>query len=90
MHWLPADKLTHLNVGVVIFLLAAALFRKPLSSPLPMIAVLICEIGNEIMDVLATGHFNKGDTLGDFIATLFWPVILAVFSYAMTERRRAI
>jgi hypothetical protein len=44
---------------------------------------VIFELGNEYIDRLAHGSWAWHDTIGDVIATLFWPFVL---SFAMRLR----
>ena len=50
---LPKDAL-HIYVGLAVFLLAAALLRRPLGSWLPIGAVVAAALAGEIWDLLDT------------------------------------
>lgn len=76
---LPKDAL-HIYVGLLIFLGVAALFRRSLSSPLPMLAVLTAALAGEVWDVFDT--WRAGQPIywwrnwHDVWNTSFWPAIL--------------
>jgi hypothetical protein len=72
------DKFLHTNVGLAIWLIAALVLRKPLRSPWPIMVVLLFEIGNECIDLLAHGVSRWGASLIDIAVTMFWPVLLAL------------
>jgi hypothetical protein len=73
---LQADKIVHTYVGLAIWLVAGVALRRPLSSVLPLLAVLAAEIGNEVYDVFFRTMWSWQDTKGDLIATWFWPCVL--------------
>ncbi|TCM19001.1 hypothetical protein EDF56_104536 [Novosphingobium sp. PhB165] len=70
------DKFAHTYAGLTIWLIAAILMRRKLSSPWPVVVVAVAEAANEYMDRLAHGSWRWPDTIGDAIATLFWPLII--------------
>lgn len=74
----PPDKFAHTYAGLVIWLLAAIVLRRPLSSWVPLCVIVACEGANEIADYLAYGSWRWHDTLGDMAATWFWPAVLFV------------
>lgn len=71
-----ADKIVHTYVGLAIWLGAAVLFRRPLSSRLPLLMVIAAEGLNELYDLFFRAMWSWKDTRGDMIATWFWPVVL--------------
>jgi hypothetical protein len=76
---LPKDAL-HIYVGLLIFLGAAALLRRPLSGRLPFAIVLLAALAGELWDVIDT--WNAGGTPAwwrnwhDVWNTCFWPLVL--------------
>ncbi len=90
---LPKDAL-HIYVGLAIFLLAAALFRRPLGSWLPIAAVVAAALAGEIWDLIDTeaagarAHWDRN--WHDVWNTCFWPVLLFLLArYTRLLRRRA-
>ncbi|BCA62015.1 hypothetical protein HMP09_1249 [Sphingomonas sp. HMP9] len=77
-HSLPSrDKFAHTYAGLLLWLLTAILLRKPLSSRLPLVSLVVLEVGNEVIDRPAHGVWQWPDTLGDAAATWFWPFVIA-------------
>lgn len=72
----PPDKFAHTYAGLCLWLVSSILLRKPLSSPWPLAAVILAELANECVDRVAHGSWRWPDTIGDVVATLFWPFIL--------------
>jgi hypothetical protein len=76
---LPKDAL-HIYVGLILFLGTAALFRRPLRSPLPILVVLGAALAGELWDVIDTS--NARQTIHwwrnwhDIWNTMFWPTVL--------------
>lgn len=90
-----SDKFVHVQVGLAIWSLTALLTGRRQGSALPLAAVFLAEIGNEIMDRLYLGNWNWPDTVGDAAATWAWPILLSIFlsmerarEEVATERRR--
>jgi len=72
------DKFVHVHTGLLIWLLAAVLLKRRLSSWVPLAVVVAAEGANELLDWGFYGHVNRADTAGDIAATLAWPLILTV------------
>lgn len=72
------DTVMHIHAGLAVMLIASLLSRQSLARPLPLIAVVVAELANEILDYLALGRVAS-DTPKDFVVTLAWPTILFVF-----------
>lgn len=76
---LPKDAL-HIYVGLAVFLLAAALLRRPLGSRVPIAAVVAAALAGEIWDLLDTHaagarpHWDRN--WHDVWNTCFWPALL--------------
>jgi uncharacterized membrane protein YjdF len=70
----------HISVGLVLFLLAAALLRRPLRDWRPLAVVLVAALAGEAWDLIETwraGHRLRWDRSGqDVWITLLWPVLL--------------
>ena len=72
------DKFAHMCAGLAVWLLAAVLLRRPTTSILPLIVVIIAEAVNEAVDRIAHGSWRWADTRLDIVATLFWPLLIAL------------
>ena len=70
------DKFVHVQVGLFIWCAGALLFRRSLRSPFPLMLCLFAEVCNEILDRHYAGSWNWPDTIGDAVATWFWPTAL--------------
>lgn len=87
-----SDKLAHVHVGMAIFLIAQFVLRTRRGSGTALMVVIAAELFNEVMDRLYSGSWNWPDTLGDIVATVFWPTMLVLFSgyrRRQWERREA-
>jgi hypothetical protein len=73
-----SDKIVHTYVGLAIWLITALALRRPLGSRVPIMAVVLAELLNEIFDYAGRTLWTWADTQGDVIATLFWPLVLFV------------
>lgn len=76
-----SDKTIHVHVGMAIYLIAQIAFRTRRGSLNALTVVFVAEVFNETMDRLYSGSWNWPDTLGDFAATMFWPVMLVLVSH---------
>jgi hypothetical protein len=81
------DKFAHMTAGLLFWLLAAVVLRKPLYSRGPVAVVVLLEVANEYVDYLANHSWRWPDTLGDAAATWFWPFLLS-FCMARMPRLR--
>ncbi|MBB3356222.1 MULTISPECIES: hypothetical protein [unclassified Novosphingobium] len=79
------DKFAHTYAGMAIWTTTLALTRKRMGHALPLLMVIILESGNEVLDALYAGRVDIPDTLGDFLATCFWPAIL--FAVGRAQKR---
>ncbi len=74
----------HLYVGMAVFLIVALLFRKPLRSIVPLLAVVLIAVAIEALDATddlrSFGHWRVGASLHDIANTLFWPAVLFLLS----------
>jgi hypothetical protein len=74
----------HICVGLAVFLLAAALLRRPLRDWRPLALVLLAAIAGEVWDLFET--WNAGERLRwdrswhDVWLTALWPAILFVLA----------
>ncbi|HZG07500.1 MAG TPA: hypothetical protein VEZ70_00805 [Allosphingosinicella sp.] len=70
----------HIYVGLLVFLLAAVLTRRPLRSPVPIGAVLAAAVAGEAWDLLDTARAGKrlwwAGSWHDLWNTAFSPLIL--------------
>ena len=76
---LPKDAL-HIYIGMIVFLLCAALFRWPLASWKPLAAVVVAALAGEAWDVLDTWSIGAEPLWArnwhDVWNTCFWPAVL--------------
>jgi hypothetical protein len=84
----------HVHVGLGVFLLAALIFRRPLSSPIPVAAVILAALAGETLDmwddVRSLGYWRWQASVGDVVNTIFWPLVLwALARWRATEDRSA-
>jgi hypothetical protein len=83
------DKFVHVQVGLIVWLLSAALLGQRLGRVLPLVLVILAEVGNELMDRLYLGRWNWPDTIGDAVATWAWPAVLTAV-LAIDRARRGL
>ncbi|MFZ2994706.1 MAG: hypothetical protein WA070_00705 [Sphingobium sp.] len=72
------DKLVHVHVGLAIYVIAQLILPTRRASFQALGVLLAAELFNEVMDRLYSGSWNWPDTWTDFIATMFWPVVLVL------------
>jgi len=70
------DKFVHVQVGLAIWVVGALVMRRPLHALPPLLLCIAAELGNEFMDWRYAHSLRLPDTLGDMLATWFWPVVL--------------
>jgi hypothetical protein len=74
----------HVYLGLVVWLLSAALWRKSIATLKPWLVVLIVACGIEAFDAfddwVDIGHWRVGASVHDVVNTLFWPTILALLA----------
>lgn len=83
----------HIYVGLLVFLLAAVVFRWPLGTWRPWLAVLAVTIAGEIWDIADRARLaldqNAMGNWKDVWNTLFWPTVLTLLArYSRVLRRR--
>lgn len=90
---LPKDAL-HIYVGLAVFLIAAALLRRPLGSWVPIAAVFAAALAGEAWDLIetravgATAHWDRN--WHDVWNTCFWPTMLFLLArYTRLLSRRS-
>jgi hypothetical protein len=70
----------HVYVGLAVFLLTAALTRRPLKSLVPIAAVLVVAAAGEAWDLIDTHRAGQklwwAGSRHDLWNTLFWPAAL--------------
>ena len=77
----------HVIAGVVLQLLIALLFRRSLAAPLPLIAVLALELGNEVNDFWVEQWADAGMQLGESAKDLILTMLLPTLLYVIARRR---
>jgi len=74
----------HVYVGLCVFLLAAALVKGSIRSPLPwlLVALAACagEVADMVDDIRVFGHWRWGASLHDVLNTLAWPTVLLLLA----------
>jgi hypothetical protein len=74
----------HIYVGLGVWLLAAALFRRSITTLRPWLAVLVVACVIEGFDAfddwVQLGRWRYMASLHDVINTLFWPTVLALLA----------
>ncbi len=74
----------HILVGLAIFLLAAAVLKRGVASPLPWLATLLLEIGNEAYDLNVELWPDLGNQLGegakDVLLTIAVPTLIMLIA----------
>ncbi|WCT73630.1 hypothetical protein PQ455_18800 [Sphingomonas naphthae] len=80
-----SDKFVHVHTGLLLWLLAALVLRKPLRSIWPFAIVALAEFVNELLDYVFYSAIDQGDTVADVVATLAWPLVLML---ALNMNRR--
>lgn len=90
---LPKDAL-HIYVGLAIFLVSAAVLRRPLGSWLPIAAVAAAALAGEAWDLIETRaagvrpHYDRN--WHDVWNTCFWPAVLFLLArYTRVLSRRS-
>ncbi len=72
----------HILVGFFVFLIAARLLKSGVASPLPWLALLVLELGNEAYDLHIERWPNLGSQLGegakDIMLTMALPTLVAL------------
>ena len=67
----------HIYFGLAAFLLAAAVLRRTVASPLPWLAVLLLQAANEAVDIkTADGDWIYGHSIHDMWNTMLVPTAL--------------
>ena len=81
----------HIHLGLAIFLGVAFIFRRPLTSLIPWLALLAFELVNELMDMFhlhnGTIGFEIGDSVKDVLNTMFWPTIVLLAARWIRRRK---
>jgi hypothetical protein len=73
-----SDRELHVGLGLLVFFLAMVLFRQPMRSVWPWLAVVLFEAINEYFGMLLINSWNWPDTKLDIIVTLLWPTLFFV------------
>ena len=71
------EDLLHLHAGLLIFFVAALLFRRRMRSWVPVGLVWAFAIANEVIDAFSpTSAATRWETLLDIANTVVWPALL--------------
>lgn len=71
------DAILHIHAGLAVLLVVRLLSGRSLATFIPFAAVVVAELGNEVMDYLVYG-LRVEDTLADLGNTLFWPFVISL------------
>jgi hypothetical protein len=70
----------HIYVGLIVFFTVSAVFKKPLRSMWPWLAVLAIAIGGELLDmrddIASLGYWRWKASLHDILNNQFWPTVI--------------
>lgn len=72
------DNELHVSLGLLVFFLTMAIFRQPMRSVWPWLAVVLFEGVNEYMGMKLIGSWNWEDTKLDILFTLLWPTLFFI------------
>jgi hypothetical protein len=76
-----SEDLLHIHAGLLIFVIAALLFRHRMRSRVPIALVYLFAVGNEIMDIFGPSpNASRLEPWLDIFNTVFWPTILFVIA----------
>jgi hypothetical protein len=70
-----SDRELHVSLGLLVFFMTMAVFRRPMRSVWPWLAVVLFEGINEYLGMVLTGTWNWPDTKLDILFTLLWPTL---------------
>jgi hypothetical protein len=74
----------HVYLGIGVWLLAAALFRRSITTLRPWLAVLVVACVIESFDAfddwVQLGRWRYMASLHDIVNTMFWPTVLALLA----------
>lgn len=83
-----ANAMLHIHAGLLILLLARVISGRSLGSFVPLSAVILLELLNELIDRINHGSWRWSDTAGDIINTLFWPTVLTLAVWLRPDANR--
>ncbi|QFY42698.1 hypothetical protein F6R98_08720 [Candidatus Methylospira mobilis] len=76
----------HIHIGIAVFLVAAAVLRKPLGSFTPWLTVVAMTVAGEVLDmrddIASLGYWRWRAGVHDILNTLFWPTLSFAFCKA--------
>ncbi len=74
----------HIYVGLIVYLVAALLWRRSFRSVLPWLAVILVAMAGELLDMRddlnTVGHWRWKASLHDIVNTSFWPGVLLLLA----------
>jgi hypothetical protein len=74
----------HVIVGFLLFVLVARLMKSSVAKPLPWIALLVLELGNEAYDLKVELWPNLASQIGegtkDIVVTMFLPTLVLLLA----------
>jgi hypothetical protein len=73
-----SDTILHIHAGMAVMMATRILSGQPFGTFVPFAAVLLAEMGNELLDRLAYGSWRWMDTGVDMANTLFWPALITL------------
>lgn len=76
------DPVLHFHGGMLVFVLARLILRRPIASGVPLAITVAAALANELLDRIILGSWRWPDTQSDLIHTLLWPVLLTLGGWA--------
>jgi hypothetical protein len=74
----------HVYLGLIVWLLTAALWRKSITAWKPWLVVLVVACGIEAFDAfhdwIDVGYWRVGASIHDVLNTMFWPTVLTLLA----------
>lgn len=74
-----SDLMWHLNMGLLVYLIAAVMTKKPLASVMPLLIVAGLAAANEAGDWFMHGSWRLKNTSIDMAVSVFWPFVIWLF-----------
>ena len=82
----------HVHLGLIVLFSFSAILNRPIASLLPWLAVLLLELGNEVMDLVFWYMLGKleiaqwHESLSDLIITMILPTIFVLAARGLRHR----
>ena len=81
-----SEDLLHVHAGLLIFFIAALVFRRRMRSWVPIALVWAFAIANELIDALSpSGNVSRWEPAVDIANSVFWPTLLFLLARRKTK-----